>query len=104
MTHNGSDRRGAPAVAGECFVLADELPIITPKTPADQARSWRDVLPVHPAADLFPMMSPDELIELGEDIRKNGLQFPIVILPVMNGDKIDHLLLDGRNRLDAMAM
>ena len=25
---------------------------------------------VHPAADLFPMMSPDELKALGEDIKK----------------------------------
>jgi hypothetical protein len=24
-------------------------------------KSWRDILPVHPAADLFPMMSRDEL-------------------------------------------
>jgi hypothetical protein len=30
-------------------------------------KSWRAVLPVHPAADLFPMMSESELRELGED-------------------------------------
>src|SRR5262245_31510486 len=59
-------------------------------------RSWRDVLPVHPAAELFPLMSPDELRELGEDIKKRGLQIPILI----RGDE----LLDGRNRLDAMEL
>jgi len=59
-------------------------------------RSWRDVLPVHPAAELFPLMSPDELRELGEDIKNRGLQIPILI----RGDE----LLDGRNRLDAMEL
>jgi hypothetical protein len=37
---------------------------ITEKTPAAQTGappSWRDVLPVHPAAELFPLMTPDEL-------------------------------------------
>jgi hypothetical protein len=33
--------------------------------------SWRDILPVHPAADLFPMMTPDEITALGEDIKNN---------------------------------
>jgi hypothetical protein len=68
------------------------------------ARSWRDVLPVHPAADLFPLMSPDELKVLGEDIKENGLRTPIVLTTVTSGyrdDGRDHLL-DGRNRLDAM--
>jgi hypothetical protein len=57
--------------------------------------SWRDTLPVHPAADLFPLMSPDELRTTGENIKKNGLRLPIAITG-------DGKLLDGRNRLDAM--
>jgi hypothetical protein len=60
--------------------------------------TWRDVLPIHPAAELFPLMSESELRELGEDIRKNGLQSPIVI----DGD--DNRLIDGRNRLDAITL
>jgi hypothetical protein len=28
---------------------------------------------VHPAAEVFPMMSDDELAKLGEDIKANGL-------------------------------
>jgi hypothetical protein len=59
-------------------------------------RGWRDVLPVHPAADLFPLMSESELRELGEDIKANGLRSPIVLT--------DDMLLDGRNRLDAMEL
>jgi len=70
-------------------------------------RGWRDVLPVHPAADLFPLMSETELRELGEDIRKNGLQNPIVIwahnVP-NNQEGVKYSLLDGRNRLDAMEL
>jgi len=51
------------------------------------------------AADLFPLMSPDELKVLGEDIKKNGMKMPIVILHTKDGE---WPLLDGRNRLDAL--
>ena len=62
-------------------------------------KSWRDVLQIHPAADPWPMMMPDELRALGEDIKKNGMQVPISIL-----HEKPTKLLDGRNRLDAMEM
>ena len=58
--------------------------------------SWRDHLPIHPAAEEFPLMPEAELQELGEDIKANGLRSPIVIY---RGK-----LLDGRNRLDAMEL
>ena len=32
-------------------------------------KRWRDVLQIHPAAELFPLMTPDELRALGEDIK-----------------------------------
>jgi hypothetical protein len=60
--------------------------------------SWRDVVSIHPAADLFPLLGADELVALGEDIKRNGLTSPIA-LKMENGKPI---LLDGRNRLDAM--
>lgn len=47
-------------------------------------------LPVHDAAAVFPMLPDDELDELAQDIKANGLQQPIVI---KNG-----VLIDGRNR------
>jgi hypothetical protein len=59
-----------------------------------KSKSWRDLLPVHPAAELFPMMSEEELRALGEDIKKNGLREGVALL--------DGKLLDGRNRLEAM--
>src|SRR5262249_58454915 len=37
---------------------------------APQAQSWRDTLPIHPAAGLFPRMSSDELMELGKVFAK----------------------------------
>jgi hypothetical protein len=76
------------------------------------SHTWRDVLPVHPAADLFPLMSEAELRELGEDIKKNGLQIPIVVWiserdsdhPRRRKQPNRYSLLDGRNRLDAMEL
>jgi hypothetical protein len=56
---------------------------------------WRDHWKVHPAADLFPLMSESELRELGEDIKANGLISPLI--------KCEGKLL-GRNRLDAMEL
>jgi hypothetical protein len=49
----------------------------------------------HTAADIFPMMTADELAELAADIKANGLAIPVVI------DSKAGLLIDGRNRLAA---
>lgn len=54
-------------------------------------------LPVHPAANIFPMMADDELAELAADIAENGLQTPIVIGEYEG----EPCLIDGRNRLAA---
>jgi ParB-like chromosome segregation protein Spo0J len=59
---------------------------------------WRDQK-VHPAADVFPMMSDEELAELGEDIKEKGLLAPVVFWEDDDGNEF---LLDGRNRLEAM--
>jgi hypothetical protein len=48
----------------------------------------------HPAAELFPLMTKDELRTLGADIKKNGLVSPIVRTK-------EGVILDGRNRLAA---
>src|SRR4030095_12444190 len=66
-----------------------------------EKKSWRDVYKVHPAADLFPMLPEDELRKLGEDIKKNGLSDWVALW--CEGES-SHLLLDGRNRLDAMEL
>src|SRR5436309_2570740 len=56
--------------------------------------SWRDQIKVHPAADLFPMMSDADLDELAADLAEHGLYQAIAF----QGDE----LLDGRNRLAAI--
>jgi len=63
--------------------------------------TWRDKYKVHPAADVFPMMGDDELKALGEDIKVNGLQEPLTFW-WQTTPKRQRLLVDGRNRLEAM--
>jgi hypothetical protein len=82
-------------------------PALTPKAvakPADPApaTSWRNILPVHPAAELFPRMSPDELCELGEDMLENGVTSPIALWRA--DPKAQLQMLDGINRLDAIEL
>ena len=66
------------------------------------SKSWRDVLPIHPAAELFPRMAPDELKVLGEDIVKSGLTSHIALWRADPKSPVQ--LLDGRNRLDAIEL
>ncbi|MFL5253142.1 MAG: hypothetical protein ACJ8AI_09645, partial [Rhodopila sp.] len=40
---------------------------------------WRDKIKVHPAADLFPMMSDAELDALANDIAEHGMHQGIVL-------------------------
>jgi hypothetical protein len=70
------------------------------------ANSWRDRIKVHPAAELFPMMSEDELVVLGNDIAENGLQQAIVFwTPGRLGRRPKEVyLLDGQNRLAAIEL
>jgi|SRR5215813_3158536 len=69
------------------------------KGEAMSGQSWRDVIKVHPAADLFPMLPEDELRKLGEDIKTNGLQEKVLLWRDAAGERY---VVDGRNRLDAM--
>src|SRR6516162_2777573 len=63
--------------------------------------SWHDVLPIHPAAELFPPMAPDELRALAHDIKQNGLREPVSVVEDRSGKNV---LIDGRNRLDALEL
>jgi hypothetical protein len=63
------------------------------------SHTWRDVIKVHPAAELFPMMSETELRALSEDIKEHGIKIPIVFWAENPSHR--YSLLDGRSRLDA---
>jgi hypothetical protein len=54
--------------------------------------------PSHPAADLFPLLSESEMVELVEDIRVHGLYEPVWL---WNDPETGTVLLDGRNRAHA---
>ena len=48
--------------------MEDEFVAAKPR----RGESWRDRLRVHAACVLFPELSPDELRDLGEDIKRRG--------------------------------
>jgi hypothetical protein len=77
---------------------------IAPQPKQAAARSWRDALKIHPAADEFELMNHDELVALGEDIKARGLVNPIVYTWADDAGlrAAPCRLLDGRSRLDAM--
>jgi hypothetical protein len=68
----------------------DELRHVVPNT----WKKGQELMTVHPAADIFPMMSEEDLADLAEDIKANGQIHPIVL-------DADGQLIDGRNRLKA---
>lgn len=55
-------------------------------------------LPIHPAADMLPRLTDDELADLAADIGENGQRDPVVAWTDETGKR---WLLDGRNRLAA---
>jgi hypothetical protein len=59
---------------------------------------WRDHLKIHPACNLLPAMTPEELRALSDDIKANTLQERANL--IRDGD--GYALLDGRSRLDAL--
>jgi ParB-like nuclease family protein len=67
---------------------------------ASSSRTWRDLIPAHPCADVFPMMSDTEIHELAKDIRVNGLRQPIVLWQAQADGP--YFVLDGRNRFEAL--
>src|SRR5206468_1144364 len=61
--------------------------------------AWRKHIKVHPAADLFPMMTGAALNGLVKSVRKDFVTQPLVLWPDPSGEL---LLIDGRNRLSAL--
>src|SRR5438045_3942614 len=75
--------------------------------PSRAWQSWRDRIEVHPATEMFPMLSGQELAALAKDIAENGLQQAVVLwTPERIGlnPPTQLRLLDGRNRLAAIEL
>lgn len=62
------------------------------------SRSWRDVVQIHPCADVFPQAKEDDIKELAKSIRETGLREGVTLWEV--GSR--QFLLDGQTRLDAL--
>ena len=64
--------------------------------------SWRNspAITIHPAAEWFPLLPKDELEALAKDIKENYLREKVTT--IINGGR--QLVIDGRNRLDAMEL
>lgn len=99
--HEKSPTPIGSAGAPEEIVKERDNSSIKPASDKKQASKWREKYRVHPAADILPMISDEEIAKLGEDIKKNGLKQPIIFQHA-DGDDAKALLLDGRNRLEAM--
>jgi hypothetical protein len=96
---------GANEGSGETVQQGEQQQHRSAEPPPPQAprRPWREVLKIHPAADLFPLMSKDELDELAADIKRGGLTSTIALCDDHETGETE-ILLDGRNRLDALEL
>ena len=93
--HHGNKARFVRPVPENHKRSGESEPMTTSKP-----KSWRDALAIHSAAEMFPMISAEELKVLGADIRKNGQRVAITVWKAQKHSR--PVLLDGRNRLDAM--
>ena len=66
------------------------------RKPLEKIISRHGIKGIHPVAELLPMMSDEEFQNLCEDVKAHGFLHPISV-------NSDHILLDGRNRLQAAA-
>src|SRR5258708_5115407 len=93
---------------------ASATPAQTPnnESPAAHKSEWENHLEVHPACALFPRLSDDELKTLADDIKANGLRDKVKVIKQyrkrpdgsLSVDDYDWVVIDGRNRLDAMEL
>jgi hypothetical protein len=63
-------------------------------------KKWREIVTIHPAANMFPPIGDAELRELADDIKANGLHERVKVIVSDN----KQVVIDGRNRLDAMEL
>jgi hypothetical protein len=67
---------------------------------SSKRQTWRSWLRIHPTAEIFDLLHEDDLCALAEDIKQHGLHEPVSFIK----DENQFVLLDGRNRLDALEL
>jgi hypothetical protein len=60
-------------------------------------KNWRDVLPIHPAAEMVEAVTKEGQRVLRGDLKQHGQREPVVLVRIGHGCE---QLLDGRTRLD----
>src|SRR6476646_7445682 len=80
--------RSAPEVPAPSVAVVMAQEAVAVAVAEGQVMGWRDEYKVHPAADVFPMMSDEELDALAKDIEENGLREPIKIMRVGKAKQI----------------
>jgi len=63
--------------------------------------SWRELFLIDPSADALPMMADAIIDGLAANIKEHGLQKPVQLLGTRD-EKGPYVVIDGRNRLEAM--
>jgi hypothetical protein len=89
---DGSPRQKGGAVMTKLYTLTETTLAV-----------GKSVHKIHPAANMFPMLSDADLQALADNIKKEGLCEGVSIQP-RNADSTDGKILDGRNRLVACHM
>ena len=62
---------------------------------ASAPKSWRDALAIHPAADLFPLMGPERMREMADDIRRNGSLDGLISMTIQRLDPVCSMAATG---------
>ena len=90
---SSSTRASHPEAADEISNDAEPTTDQSENEPVSQSANAATPLEDHPLASAFPLLKPDALNALADDIRRHGLKEPIV--------KYEGKILDGRNRYRA---
>jgi hypothetical protein len=83
--------------------MAKSTPII-PHPSQINSRPWRSYFAIHPAAEIVRELTPAELRELADDIKKLGhIKIPLIFRQ-QQGCPSGLAVVDGRSRLDALQL
>jgi len=60
------------------------------------------IIEIHPAASVFPLMSDEDIASLADSISEHGLREKIHVLRTVRDSTPVYTVIDGRNRLEAL--